>query len=161
MAESFADIGRIEAIDQLYRLSAYKPVDGLSYEASAGGRVSAAARLYTEGIDFNLVYFPLTHLGYKCVVGVAGELYAALAHPKLLGVTLGISAKLDFPQIKELWTGITVAAKEHGFEAVKLDLQPSQNGLYIAVSATGRLPNSRTNAGWRPRARISSASPAP
>ncbi len=137
MAESFADIGRIEAIDQLYRLSAYKPVDGLSYVSSTGGRISTAARLYAEGIDFNLVYFPLKHLGYKCVVGVVGELYAALAHPKLLNVVMGISAKLDFPQVKELWMGVTVAAKEHGFEAVNLDLQPSQNGLYISVSATG------------------------
>ena len=70
MAESFADLGRIEAIDQLYRLSAYKPLEGLSYvSGKAGARVSTAARLYTEGIDFNLVYFPLKHLGYKCVVG--------------------------------------------------------------------------------------------
>ena len=138
MAESFADIGRIEAIDQLYRLSAYKPVEGLSYTCvKAGARVSTSARMYVEGIDFNLVYFPLKHLGYKCVVGVAGELYAALARPKLLSVVLGISAKLDFPQVKDLWMGITVAAKEHGFEAVDLDLQPSPNGLFVSVSATG------------------------
>ena len=138
MAESFADLGRIEAIDQLYRLSAYKPLEGLSYvSGKAGARVSTAARLYTEGIDFNLVYFPLKHLGYKCVVGVVGELYAALARPKVLKVVLGISAKLDFPQVKDLWMGITVAAKEHGFEAVDLDLQPSPNGLSISVSATG------------------------
>ena len=33
--------------------------------------------------------------------------------------------------------GITVAAKEHGFEAVNLDLQPSNNGLYVSLAATG------------------------
>ena len=33
--------------------------------------------------------------------------------------------------------GITVAAKEHGFEAVNLDLQPSNNGLFVSLSATG------------------------
>ena len=131
MAESFSDLGRIEAIDQLYRLSAYNPVSGLSYTSAKGGRIITAARMFLEGIDFNLVYFPLKHLGYKCVVGTVGELYAALAHPKLLNVVLGISAKLDFPQIKELWLGITVAAKEHGFEAVNLDLQPSNNGLFM------------------------------
>ena len=136
MAESFSEIGKIEAIDQLYRLSAYNPVSGLSY-TSKGGTVTTASRMYLEGPDFNLVYFPLKHLGYKCVVGVVGELYAALAHPKLLNVILGVSAKLDLPQIKELWMGITVAAKEHGFEAVNLDLQPSQNGLYISMSASG------------------------
>ena len=137
MAEHFSDIGKAEAIDQLYRLCAYQPVPGLSYGADKGGKVHTAARMYLEGIDFNLVYFPLKHLGYKCVVGVAGELYATLAHPKLLNVILGISAKLDLDQVKELWLGIAVAAKEHGFEAVNLDLQPSNNGLYVSVAATG------------------------
>ncbi len=137
MAESFSDIGKVEAIDQLYRLSAYNPVSGLSYLSPKGGRITTASRMYLEGIDFNLVYFPLKHLGYKCVVGVTGELYAALAHPRLLNVVLGISAKLDFPQVKDLWMGLTVAAKEHGFQAVNLDLQPSNNGLYVSLSATG------------------------
>lgn len=137
MAESFSDLGKMEAIDQLYRLSAYSPVSGLSYLSPKGGRIVTAARMFLEGIDFNLVYFPLKHLGYKCVVGTVGELYAALARPKLLNVVLGVSAKLDFPQIRELWMGITVAAKEHGFEAVHLDLQPSNNGLYISVGTTG------------------------
>ena len=137
MAASFSDIGKVEAIDQLYRLSAYSPVPGLSYTSQKGGKVTTAARLYLEGIDFNLVYFPLKHLGYKCVVGVVGELYAALAHPKLLHVVLGVSAKLDFPQVKDLWMGVTVAAKEHGFESVALDLQPSANGLFVSMAATG------------------------
>ena len=137
MAEHFSDIGKAEAIDQLYRLCAYQPVPGLTYGADKGGKVHTAARMYLEGIDFNLVYFPLKHLGYKSVVGVTGELYATLAHPKLLNVILGISAKLDLDQVKDLWLGIAVAAKEHGFEAVNLDLQPSNNGLYISVAATG------------------------
>ena len=137
MADSFSDLGKVEAIDQLYRLSAYNPVSGLRYTSQKGGKVTTAARMYLEGIDFNLVYFPLKHLGYKCAVGVVGELYAAMAHPKLLNVVLGVSAKLDFPQIKELWMGITVAAKEHGFEAVNLDLQPSNNGLFVSLAATG------------------------
>ena len=137
MSDRFSDIGKVEAIDQLYRLSAYHPVPGLTYSAEKGGKVHTAARMYLEGIDFNLVYFPLKHLGYKCVIGVTGELYAALAHPKLLNVILGLSSKLDLDQVKELWTGITVAAKEHGFEAVNLDLQPSGNGLFISLAATG------------------------
>lgn len=137
MTETFSEIGKVEAIDRLYRLSAYSPPGGLSYTSAKGGKITTAARMYLEGIDFNLVYFPLKHLGYKCVVGVTGELYAALAAPKLLNVVLGVSAKLDYPQISDLWMGITVAAKEHGYEAVNLDLQPSNNGLYISLGATG------------------------
>ena len=94
MADTFSSLGKIEAIAQLYRLSAYNPVSGLSYKSDASSTVTTASRMYLEGIDFNLVYYPLKHLGYKCVVGVVGELYAALAHPKLLNVVLGVSAKL-------------------------------------------------------------------
>ena len=70
MAETFSQVGKMEAIDQFYRLSAYAPVTGLSYVSAKGGRITTATRMYLEGIDFNLVYFPLKHLGYKCVGGV-------------------------------------------------------------------------------------------
>lgn len=60
-----------------------------------------------------------------------------MAHPRLLSVRLGVSAKLDFSHIKDLWLGVVTAAKEHGFSAVDLDLVPSPNGLTISVSAAG------------------------
>ena len=147
---SFSDIGKIQAMEELYGLSAYRPVPAAAFDASDKARITLAARLFVEGIDFNLVYFPLKHLGYKCVVAVTGELYAALAHPKTLSVTLGLSAKLDFDRVKELWMGITVAAKEHGYETLQLDLQPSGNGLYISLSAVGE--TSRLTFQRRPQA---------
>ena len=137
MEKSFADIGKVKAIEELYGLSAYKGSDAFSFAPERGSSVTTETRLFVEGVDFNLVYFPLKHLGYKCVIGVTGPIYAALGHPKILSVTLGISSKLDFEQIKDLWTGITVAAKEHDYKAVKLDLKPSPNGLYIALAASG------------------------
>jgi len=140
MAEkSFSDISIIEAMDELYRLSAYEPVESLSFRSEKGGVETSAQRMFLEGIDFNLVYFPLKHLGYKCVVETLGELYARMAKPRSMGVVLGVSAKLDFPQIRDLWTGVAVAAKEHGVESVKLELQPSQNGLYLSISAFGEM----------------------
>ena len=134
---SFSDIGVIAAIDELYGLSAYSRKESLEYRSPKGGVEVSAQRMFLEGIDFNLVYFPLKHLGYKCVVEATGGLYAAMAHPRVLSIVLGISAKLDFPQVRDIWTGAAVAAKEHGYEAVKLDLQPSNNGLYVSVSALG------------------------
>ena len=136
--EKFSEIGRTEAIERLFDGTGYSPWDGCGFEAGKkGNMIRSASRMLLEGIDFDLTYFPLKHLGYKSVISTVGELYAFLAAPKTLSVTLGISAKLDFKQIKELWEGIRTAASEHRIQKLSLDLTPSQNGLCISVSGTG------------------------
>ena len=138
--QDFGQLGRIEAIRSLFEGCGFRPFEGGGFAVSAGCRVATASRLMLEGIDFDLVYFPLKHLGYKCVAAVTGELYAALASPRTLSVKLGLSAKLDFASVKELWSGVCAAATEFGYGSLSLDLQPSQNGLSIAVSAAGEAP---------------------
>jgi len=81
-------------------------------------------------------------------LGVTGELYAQMAHPAALSVRLGVSAKLDFAQVRELWEGVVAAAKEHGYKQVDLDLAPSRNGLCISLSAVGE--TALLTAGRRP-----------
>ena len=135
--ESFSSLGRVEAIAKLYEGTPYKYTEKPSFETEGKGYIHQASRAFLEGIDFDLTYFPLKHLGYKCTVAVVGELYADMAHPKTLSVVLGISAKLDFSHIQKIWSGIVSAAKEHGIQAISLDLVPSRNGLAISVSATG------------------------
>ena len=138
MAVSFADLGRVEAIRQLFEGTGFKPFkEPLSLDCADGKRVVNASRLMLEGVDFDLVYFPLKHLGYKAVLSATGELLARLAQPQTVSVVLGISAKLDFEQVKELWGGVVTAAKEHGVKSLSLDLQPSRNGLTVSVSASG------------------------
>ena len=135
--ETFSDLGRIEAIAKLYEGTPYRPFESSRFETSGKGVVTSHSRTFLEGMDFNLVYFPLKHLGYKCVTAVTGELYADFSHPRTMDIRLGISSKLDFKHIKEVWEGIVTAAKEHGYKKVNLDLIPSPNGLSISVSSTG------------------------
>jgi thiamine-monophosphate kinase len=133
--DSFSSLGKIEAIDSLLTSAGLDRENG--FLPGEGSEVKTASRIFLEGVDFDLVYFPLPHLGYKCVVAVAGELFAALAHPRVLQVRLGVSAKLDYKNIQELFKGIATAAKEFGFSSMDLDLVPSQNGLTIGISTAG------------------------
>ncbi len=135
--ETFSDLGRVEAIAKLYEGTAYKPFESCYFESAGKGFISSHARTFIEGMDFDLTYFPLKHLGYKCVIAVSGELYAEMSHPRMMDIRLGVSSKLDFKQIRELWEGMVTAAKEHGYKAVSLDMVPSPNGLTISVSCTG------------------------
>ena len=135
--ERFSDLGRVEAIARLYEGTPFKPFGTVNFETSGKSYISSYSRTFIEGIDFDLTYFPLKHLGYKCMTAVTGELYAEFAHPRTADVRLGISAKLDFSHIKELWEGVVAAAKEHGYKNVSLDLLPSPNGLTVSVSSLG------------------------
>ena len=132
---NFSDIGRVGAVETLLRNGNFSP--SAAFSAPPGGTVRTASRIWLEGIDFDLTYFPLKHLGYKCIVGTVGEIYASLARPESASVRIGVSAKLDFPQIGELWSGMTAALKEHGITRVDLDLCPSRNGLTVSVSIVG------------------------
>lgn len=136
--KNFSDIGKIEAIKLLFEDSPFKQADGTSYLCGEkGGVIRTASKLWLEGIDFDLTYFPLKHLGYKSVVGTVGEIYASLARPQSISVRLGISAKLDLPQVSELWNGICTAAEEHHIKRADLDLVPSRNGLTISIVISG------------------------
>lgn len=135
--ETFAGLGKAGAIKKLYEDTPFKPFESTWFET--GGKCCTTVRsgVFLEGTDFDLVYFPLKHLGYKCVTAVTGELYAEFSHPKVLSAVIGVSSKLDYKQIEELWGGITAAAREHGYGKVGLDLVPSMNGLVISLSAAG------------------------
>mgnify|MGYP003304760615 FL=1 len=135
--ERFSDLGRVEAIARLYEGTPYKPFKTGYFETSGKCFISSQSRTFIEGIDFDLTYFPLKHLGYKCVTAVTGELYAEFSFPRTMDVRLGISAKLDFQHIQEIWQGIVTTAKEHGYKDVTLDLVPSPNGLTVSVSVIG------------------------
>ena len=136
-SDNFSDLGRVDAIERLFEGTPYSPFKNNTLEIRGGAVAVQASKLFQEGLDFDLTYFPLAHLGHKCVTQVTGELLADLSHPRTLDVVLGISSKLDFEQISVLWSGCVAAAKEYGYSAVSLDLVPSINGLTISVSAVG------------------------
>lgn len=67
--DKMAQLGRVEAIRQLFEGTGYRAFEEPCwFEITDGGCVSTASRLLLEGIDFNLVYFPLQH--YSAIVGL-------------------------------------------------------------------------------------------
>ena len=102
---------------------------------SGAGEYCTAHKVMLEGVDFDLVYTPLKHLGYKAVLNVLGEIYAQFRQPLSLSLNLGISSRFCYEDIAELWSGVLAAAKEHGVKHLGLDLVPSVNGLCISLSA--------------------------
>ena len=62
MAETFAEIGRVEAIRRLFEGSGFAAFEEpLAVSGEGNGSAVAASRMLLEGTDFSLVYFPLKH----------------------------------------------------------------------------------------------------
>ncbi len=95
--------------------------------------------MLTEGIDFDLSYFPLKHLGYKCVVRGVNDILAMNGRPEQLLISLGVSAKISVEALDELYEGVEQAAKELGVDVVGGDTTASMNGLVINISTVGRV----------------------
>ena len=128
----FSQIGRAAALEALFKDSGFE-----NKPAPLGSGEFFAHKVMSEGVDFDLVYNPLRHLGYKAVLNVLGEVYAAFYRPTALSVVLGISARFCLEDVAELWDGVVAAAKEHSLKSLSLELNPSVNGLNISLGAFG------------------------
>jgi Thiamine monophosphate kinase len=135
MRTEIAEIGKIASIERLFENTGFTPESTLRVPEK--GECCSAHKVFLEGVDFDLVYTPLKHLGYKSALGAFGELYAKLFTPVTLSVNLGLSKRFCFEDVQALWEGVVAAAKEHGIKRMALDLNPSVNGLSISLSACG------------------------
>ena len=98
---------------------------------------------FFEGVDFDLTYFPLKHLGYKVVTAAVSDILAMNAAPSQLTVSLGVSSKLPVEALEDLYEGIAFACNEHKIDLVGGDTRASMTGLVISVTAVGHAPEER------------------
>ena len=130
-----SQIGKQAVLDRLFEESGYANCQTIP--AGGTGHSLSAHKLLLEGCDFDLVYMPLKHLGYKAVLCVLGEIYAAFHQPDGLSVVLGLSKRFCYEDVAALWEGMLAACPEHGIRQLSLDLVPSVNGLCISLAACG------------------------
>ncbi len=99
--------------------------------------------LLLEGVDFDLTYFPMQHLGFKAVTVGASDILAMNGTPTQITIALGVSAKISVEQLDEFYAGVRLACAELGCDLAGGDTAPSVNGLAIAVSALGTVPRDK------------------
>ncbi len=141
-----AELGEFGLIDTLTRnatSSNKRTLCGVGDDAAvvAAGRDDATlitTDTLLEGIDFDLTYFPLKHLGYKAVVVGVSDILAMNALPEQIMISIGVSAKLPVEALQDLYEGIDFACKELGVDLVGGDTTASMTGLVINITTIGR-----------------------
>ena len=141
-----AELGEFGLIDHLTRnatTSSKHTLRGVGDDAAvvAAGRDDAtviSTDTLLEGIDFDLTYFPLKHLGYKAVVVGVSDILAMNAQPEQVMISIGVSSKLSVEALDDLYEGVDFACKELGVDLVGGDTTASVTGLVINITAIGR-----------------------
>lgn len=109
----------------------------IAYTAEKESVISAD--MLIEGINFDLSYTPLKHLGFKCVVVALADIIAMGATPRQIMVSIGVTSGFSVEMIDELYEGIDIASKEYGVDLVGGDTAASYSGLIISLTAIGHI----------------------
>ncbi|MFA6334134.1 MAG: thiamine-phosphate kinase [Bacteroidales bacterium] len=135
---SVEEVGKINLIKSLLSKAQGGIPESVRYGGSDDHLWINSHRLLLEGLDFDLVFTPLKHLGYKAISCLLGPIYAQNHTPDNISVNLGLSKKFFVEDIEELWMGMVAAFEEHKVSSVQLDLLPSLTGLTISMSSQGK-----------------------
>ena len=141
-----AELGEFGLIDHLtkdFTPSNKTTLRGVGDDAAvvAAGRddgIVVSTDSLLEGIDFDLTYFPLKHLGYKAATVGVSDILAMNAKPEQLIISLGVSSKIPVEALEDLYEGMAFACKELCVDLVGGDTSASMTGLVINITAIGR-----------------------
>lgn len=93
--------------------------------------------LLLEGVHFDLMYVPMTHLGYKSAVVNFSDIYAMNGCPKQITVSLGISKRFSIEDLEAFYDGLKLACSIYGVDIVGGDTSSSLTGLTISITCIG------------------------
>ena len=117
--------------------------DAAAVAAGEREAVVCTTDLLTEGVDFDLTYFPLRHLGYKAVTVGVSDILAMNARPEQVLLSIGVSAKISVEALDDLYEGVKFACRELGVDFVGGDTRASLTGLTLHVTVLGRVERDR------------------
>ena len=100
--------------------------------------VLVSSDMLFEGIDFNLTYVPLKHLGFKVVTTGVSSLVAMNARPLGIRINAGVSARFSVEDIELLFDGINAGCIYYNINLTGCDIKSSMTGMVIGVTTTGK-----------------------
>ncbi|NLZ72822.1 MAG: thiamine-phosphate kinase [Bacteroidales bacterium] len=144
MSTEIASLGEFGLIDHLTKdiklqnnSSKYGIGDDAAVLSYPNKEVLVSTDILMEGVHFDLVYTPLTHLGYKSAIVNFSDIYAMNGRPKQITLTIALGKRFMVEDLEALYNGVKIACKEHQVDIVGGDTTSSLTGLAISVTCIG------------------------
>ena len=90
-----------------------------------------------EGVDFDMMYTPLKHLGYKSVSIAISNIAAMNGTPRQILVSVAVSNRYSVEAMDELYSGIRLCCDRYNVALVGGDTASTRAGMVITVTAIG------------------------
>lgn len=141
-----SDLGEYALIEHLTRefeIQNTSTIKGVGDDAAvidnADKQTVVSTDMLIEGIDFDMTYTPLRHLGYKAVAINLSDIAAMNATPKQITVNIAVSNRYSVEALSELYAGIYLACQRYDVDLVGGDTSASPAGLFISITAIGEV----------------------
>jgi len=133
----FALLEKLNAKFDTKQKTTAKTNDDCSVITSGANSKEISSRVFLEGINFNLIYTPLKHLGYKVVSHVVSDIIAMNAVPQQILVSVGLSSRFNVSDVETFYDGIYAACQIYNIDVAKNDITASLTGMVINITGVG------------------------
>jgi thiamine-monophosphate kinase len=138
---SLGKFALIERIQQHFEPQNKSTVKGIGDDCAVIGtghqKVLINTETMTEGVQFDMMYTPLKHLGYKAVARSLSNIAAMNGVPLQILVSIAVSNRYSVEAVEELYDGIRRCCERYDVDLVGGDTTSSRSGMVITVTAIG------------------------
>ena len=101
------------------------------------GNTLVTTQTMVEGVNFDMMYTPLKHLGYKAVAIAISNIAAMNGKPRQILVSIAVSNRYSVEALDELYAGIRLCCERYDVQLVGGETATSRAGMVITVTALG------------------------
>jgi thiamine-monophosphate kinase len=128
--------GKVALIDRLTADTACQG-DDCAVLGEGPKRTLATTQTMVEGVDFDMMYTPLKHLGYKAVAIAISNIAAMNGTPRQALVSVAVSNRYSVEAMDELYAGIRLCCDRYDVVLVGGDTRSTRAGMVLSVTLIG------------------------
>lgn len=140
----FALIDRLTDEFQTHHKATIKGVgDDCAVLGTGKKKTLVTTQTMAEGVNFDMMYTPLKHLGYKAVAIALSNIAAMNGTPKQVLVSVAVSNRYSVEALEELYAGIRICCDRYDVDLVGGDVNSSLSGMVITTTAIGEVDSDK------------------
>ena len=145
--DSLGEFSLIDRLTDQFPLRNLSTIHGVGDDCAVIGQGPVKTLVTTntlaEGVDFNMMYTPLKHLGYKAATVAISNIAAMNGAPRQILVSISVSNRYSVEALDELYAGIRLCCDRYDVDLVGGDMGSSMSGMVISVTAVGEVESDK------------------